>query len=103
MAGVGRILGFERKERSSLDIWYHTRWAASHDVAMLDWTGVMEEEKNEARTWSEDRKKQAHKEGKGQAEPEDKSNSEAYLKGMENTLHEHLEKKRKECRGGCGA
>ncbi|KZP24764.1 hypothetical protein FIBSPDRAFT_950807 [Athelia psychrophila] len=76
-------------EEFAKHVWYHARWAASHE--------------------SEGRKKQAkvedeaRKEAKGKAEPEDNSDVEDYIKKMENALNARMEEKRKECRGGCGA
>lgn len=68
-------------------IWYFTRWSASHEVATIDWTGMTDDDKNEARSWSEERKK--HTEAEGDTEDEE---DEQRMKNIY-----------RECRGGCGA
>ncbi|KZP33789.1 hypothetical protein FIBSPDRAFT_846955 [Athelia psychrophila] len=78
-------------------IWYFKRW--SHEVATIDWTGMTEDDKIEARAWSEERKKKAKAENDSNADDNNTNDNDTKREKYEQAA----EKIRKECRGGCGA
>ncbi|KAF7966530.1 hypothetical protein HWV62_38050 [Athelia sp. TMB] len=82
-------------------IWYMDRWSDGEPVTLIEWAGMTEEEKSEARAWSKEREQRSEEAKKLAQEKRDNEQDEDPQE-RERKYREHQEMKIKECRAGCG-
>ena len=71
-------------------------------MTLIEWAGMTEEEKSEARAWSKEREKRSEEAKKLAQEKKDSEPDESDPLERERKYREHQEMKMKECRAGCG-